>query len=60
MNGSLTGREPAAMIALSKVTVVTLPLASVASIVLAPVNCAKPSTTLTLRILAIPPRPPVN
>ena len=58
MNGSFTGREPAAMMALSKVTVV-LPSAPSTSSVFGPVNL-KPFTTWTLRILAMPARPPVS
>ncbi len=59
MKGSLIGREPAAMIALSKLTVVASPSPST-RMLLGPVNLPKPLTTVTLRILAIPPRPPVS
>ena len=51
--------EPAAMMALSKVTVV-LPSAPSTSRVFGPVNLPKPFTTWTLRILAMPARPPVS
>ena len=59
MNGRLTGSEPAAIIAFSKVIVVTSsPFFT--SRVFAPVNLPKPCTCLVLRILDIPLRPFVN
>ena len=60
MNGNWIGREPAAIIALSNLIVVGLPSRSRATNVCGSVNAAKPSTTVTLRCLAMPARPPVN
>ncbi len=59
INGNWIGREPAAMIALSKLITV-LPFSPSTSRVLAPVNLPRPLTTFTLRPLAIPARPPVS
>mgnify|MGYP002507199253 CR=1 FL=1 len=59
MNGSSIGREPAAMIALSKLITV-LPFSPSTSRVLAPVNLPRPLTTFTLRPFAMPARPPVS
>ena len=60
MNGKVTGSEPAAMIACSKLTVFLPPLASSTSSWLSEVNRPMPETTVTLRALARPESPPVS
>ena len=59
MNGRVTGSEPAAMIACSKLTVFVPPSASTSSWLTA-VKRPTPLTTVTLRCLARPERPPVS
>ena len=59
-NGSVTGSEPAAMIACSKLTVVVAPSSAVTSTWFIEVNPPVPETVVTLRCLARPASPPVS
>ena len=60
MNGRVTGSEPQAMIACSNPTTVRDPSSAVTSRWLGEANAPSPVTTLTLRALARPARPPVS
>ena len=59
-NGSVTGSEPAAMMAWSKETVLVEPSAAVTSTMFGEVNLPGPTTVVTLRCLASPVSPPVS
>ena len=59
-NGSVTGSDPAAMIAASKLTVVVDPSGPATPTMWSPVNVPVPTSVCTLRCFANPVNPPVS
>ena len=59
-NGSVTGSEPAAMMAWSKLTVLVEPSGPATSTMFGEVNLPVPTSVETLRCLASPVSPPVS